>query len=129
MADRFQIRRAAAVDARAIAETNVVAWRESYGGIVPREFLDGRKVGDRAAFWRRTLSEKCVDAFLAFDDKHGPVGYVVGGPRRDGPADCPGEIYSIYVLERGKGRGLGRSGPLVRALGSAGGRRPYASRA
>lgn len=117
MADQYQIRRATVADAGAIAGINVAAWKESYVGIVPRVFLDSRMSEDRVAFWKDCLSGNGVDAFLALDEARAPIGYAVAGPRRDGPAECRGEVYSVYVLERAKGRGVGRR--LIRCVAGA----------
>ena len=95
----------------------MTAWKESYIGIVPRAFLEGRMPDDRIAFWKDCLSGSGVDAFLALDKARALIGYAVAGSRRDGAAQCRGEVYSIYVLERAKGRGIGRR--LIRSVARA----------
>ena len=117
MAKGYEIRRATTADAGAIATINVTAWKESYIGIVPRAFLEGRMPDNRIAFWKDRLSGSGVDAFLALDEARAPIEYAVAGPRRDGPAECRGEVYSIYVLEQNKGRGIGRR--LMRSVARA----------
>ena len=50
------VRAAVPVDAPAMAALHVRAWRATYAGILPDDFLAGLKVEDREARWRHSLT-------------------------------------------------------------------------
>ena len=104
------IREAEPSDARAIAEVHVQSWRESYRGLVPDEALAALSVDSCAASWEghfqgMTAPECC---FVCYDDE-GLSGFIYAGPARSEDLGPHGEVYAIYLLDRVKGRGIGRA--------------------
>ncbi|KAG9759520.1 hypothetical protein KCU73_g3349, partial [Aureobasidium melanogenum] len=52
----INIRTATPIDANAIANIHVAAWRAAYINIVPQHHLDDLNIDDRVKFWQRILS-------------------------------------------------------------------------
>jgi GNAT superfamily N-acetyltransferase len=104
------IRRAELNDARAIAEVQVDTWRTTYRGIMSDDFLAALSYEQREAAWRRVLSD--LDpirlGYVATDHSETVIGFIHGGPEREGGSECGGEIYAIYVLEAFQRRAVGR---------------------
>jgi GNAT superfamily N-acetyltransferase len=115
----IHIRAATADDAYAIADVHVAAWRETYRGIVPEEYLAGLSVERRERMWSQILSDPAftTGVFIATDDTGHVVGFASGGPRSaSGPAYAPytGDLYAIYLLREAQGQGAGAA--LLRAV-------------
>jgi GNAT superfamily N-acetyltransferase len=105
------VRRAAAADARAIAEINVAGWQAAYRGLMPEAFLESLSADQRELAWRARLeggADAGDPAWVAELDGE-PVGYLVSGPPRDEDAE-PGavEIYAVYVRPDVWRSGVGR---------------------
>lgn len=98
-------------DAAAIAAVHVASWRSTYRGIVPDHVLDSLSVGQRTEHWQQTLSagsaRQGIFVFVAEDDRE-IVGFVSGGPEREGDEEFDGEVYAFYLRDDQQGRGLGR---------------------
>ncbi len=109
----YRLRPAALADARAIAEINAAAWRETYAGLMPAEALAGIDLDDWTRRWRDRISsgDSGQAVFVAFEDGV-PVGFARCN-RQTNPKLVPlgfdGEIASIYLLRRVQRQGLGRS--------------------
>lgn len=106
------MRPAALEDARAIAEINAAAWRETYAELMPAEALAGIDLDDWTRRWRRRIgSGEAGQAVLVALDDGVPVGFARCN-RQSNPKLVPlgfdGEIASIYLLRRVQRRGLGR---------------------
>jgi ribosomal protein S18 acetylase RimI-like enzyme len=105
------IRRATAADADGIAHVQVETWRSSYRGIVPQSYLDALDVREKAASWKRWVSDSDAHTFVA-DDAGEICGYVHGGVLRDGvhvaAQGYDAEIHKVYVLSDAQGKGIGR---------------------
>ena len=112
------IREATIDDAPAIAAVHVTAWRETYRGIVPDDFLDGLAVEPRERMWRDTLARRAERAVYVAEGAGGRViGFASGGPREASDpayASYTGELYAIYLLREAHGQGTGRE--LVHAV-------------
>jgi ribosomal protein S18 acetylase RimI-like enzyme len=122
-----RIRQATAADCEAIAAVHVVGWRESYRGLMPDSVLDALSIAERAALWRRSVSQGTSSVLVA-EVGTALVGFAAGGPRRgdafahDGFA-CDGELYAIYVLRTAQGAGVGSR--LLRETAAALARREF----
>jgi ribosomal protein S18 acetylase RimI-like enzyme len=100
------IRRATPADVEAIARAHVRAWHESYRDLLPRAAIDARSVETRVEQWRGILENPDILVYLAERDRE-LCGFGSGGEARTGlPAEA--EVYSFYLLEAAKRRGLGR---------------------
>jgi ribosomal protein S18 acetylase RimI-like enzyme len=102
------IRRAGVDDAERIAEVHISSWRSAYRGLIPDTVLDGLSVEERAAMWRRWMSEEAPPIVWMAEDEEEVVGFVAAGPQ-DPPDEGVGEIYAIYLVPDHAGRGLGRA--------------------
>ena len=116
------VRPAAQADILGIARVHVSAWRETYAGLIPQEVLDNLSVDERAAMWRRALSEGSATSLLVCEHEGEVVGFTAVGPEREKHVRYTGELYAIYLLAAFHGRGYG--GALfrgaVRSLEAAG---------
>jgi ribosomal protein S18 acetylase RimI-like enzyme len=120
------LRRARSTDAPAIGAVHVAAWRSTYPGILPNEYLSRLSVRRQAAHYdaaiRNGLGVHVATASgLDVGPSGGPprvVGFATGGPARPAAAGLArlgeGEIETLYVLDDWRERGLGRR--LMRAV-------------
>lgn len=110
-----EIRKATLEDAVGIATVHVVAWRETYRGMVPDEFLDNLSVQRRTAQWVNSLSDPentYHRTFVAVVDGQ-IAGFSNYGYSVDTASDFRGELFALYLLQSAQGRGIG--GELIRA--------------
>lgn len=105
---RFAVREARLADAEGIAESHTASWRTSYRGILPEAVLARIDVDQRAASWRRTLTDRAMFALVAYDvTHHDIVGLCDCGPSRNDPRYA-GEVYRFYLEHHARRHGLGR---------------------
>jgi ribosomal protein S18 acetylase RimI-like enzyme len=100
------VRPAAPGDAEAIARTHVQAWNESYRGLIPDAAFDDHSVETRVTQWHGTLGNP--DVLVRVVEHNGAIrGFgSAGKPRTELPTAA--EIYSFYLLDEVKRRGVGR---------------------
>jgi GNAT superfamily N-acetyltransferase len=112
----MHIREARVEDAPAIARVHVDAWRTTYPGIVPDEYLASLSCSQHEAAWRVGLTTPPYGEFtyVAEDEERQIMGFATGGPERTGNRDYPAELHAIYLLSRGRRKGLGTR--LVRTI-------------
>lgn len=103
----IEIRRATVQDAADIGNVHVVAWQESYRGIVPQPHLDSLDVPTRIKAWKSRLDQGVTTVFVAILDGQ-LCGFISGGQAREPIQDFDGEFFAIYLLQAAKGRGIGR---------------------
>ena len=109
---KFNLRKADAVDASAIAKVQVDSWRTTYSGIIDEDYLENLSYGDRENIWTRANEENPI--FLLEDGRE-VVGFAIGGPERSGEyIGYDGELYAIYLYESAQQNGGGRQ--LVEAV-------------
>lgn len=104
----INVRSATVEDAVAIATVHIAAWKESYRGIVPEEFLRNLSVERRTAQWVQSLSDSSNQYHRTFvAELHGQVvGFSNYGYCND--PEFGGELYAIYLLKSAQKRGIGR---------------------
>lgn len=104
------VRPATLQDVPSIARVHVDAWRETYQGVLPSEFLQSLSYESREEQWRRALSNPSSRVHLhVMQEKGGSVGgFVAVGPERGEMEDYDGELYAIYLLKQYQGLGYGR---------------------
>lgn len=102
------IRPASLDDAAAISHVHIAAWRSTYRGIVPVEYLHNLSEPDRTEKWLGILAGPEQRTFVAEDETQGVVGFANGGPNRDGSTGHTSELYAIYLLAEWRGQGIGR---------------------
>ncbi|HEY6540477.1 MAG TPA: GNAT family N-acetyltransferase, partial [Ktedonobacteraceae bacterium] len=110
------IREARIEDAAGMAKVHVDSWRTTYAGIVPDSYLANLSYARREAFWHDILGDAASQGypFVAVNDEGQIVGFVSGGPQRNGDPVYQAELYSIYLLQEYQGQGVGRQ--LTRRL-------------
>lgn len=109
------IRPARIEDADAIASAHVDAWRSTYAGMLPTDFLASLSEEHYGERWRRVIGDGVSRVFVAEDLEI--VGFASGGRERAGEVGFAGELYAIYVVSRAQKQGHGRA--LVRAVADA----------
>ena len=119
------IRAAQLEDAYGIARVHVDSWRTTYKGIIPDEFLATLSYERQEQSWQRILSDPAHMTFVALDEAGTIVGFVNGGPEREGDPVYKAELYAIYMLQETQRHGLGRR--LVKELTSLLTKRHYTS--
>lgn len=104
------VRPATLQDVAGIARVHVDAWRETYQGILPSEFLQRLSYESREDQWRRALSDPSnrTRLYVMQETSGAIVGFVAVGPERGELEDYDGELYAIYLLQRYHGMGYGR---------------------
>jgi GNAT superfamily N-acetyltransferase len=94
-------------DAAAISHVHVQSWLTTYKGLVPDEFLASLNEAERAPEWERWLNRD-ISALVA-EIGGEIVGFAAGGAIREPLAPYDAELYTIYLLERAQGRGIGKA--------------------
>jgi ribosomal protein S18 acetylase RimI-like enzyme len=107
----MRVRRATPADAGQIAQVHVLAWQETYRGILPAEFLSSLSVERREAMWVAQLGDPALAGGIFVAERGGGevVGFSSAGPARTQGLGFEGELYAIYLLAAYQGRGLGRA--------------------
>ena len=102
------IRKGNVSDARGIAEVNTYTWLTAYKGLIPDEILEKRKstIDERIPRIANSIIEKDNFYVAVYDNK--VVGMMDYGESRNTDYPNSGEIYSIYVLDKYQGLGLGK---------------------
>lgn len=129
------VRRARPGDAAAIGAVHVSAWRNTYAGVLPDDYLAGLSPLRHAAGYERAIADRRNGHAMFVAVASGPdappgrpeggdgggavVGFVSGGRgRRPGlcgePAAGSGEVETLYLLDDYRDRGIGRR--LMRAM-------------
>ena len=103
-------------DAGAIARAHVAAWRTTYGGLLPPDFLASLSEEHYTERWTRVIGDRSSRVFVVEDGEQ-VVGFASGGRERAGETGFAGELYAIYVVAGAQGRGYGRD--LVRSVAGA----------
>ena len=105
-----KVRKAALVDAPAIARVHVASWKSTYAGILPEEFLASLAVDDREKMWSQVLGQDNgrTHVLVAELERFGVVGFAALGPERAGDEEYDSELSAIYILEEHQRRGAGQ---------------------
>jgi len=108
------IRAAQLEDATGIARVHVDSSRTTYKRIFPNAYRATFSYERREESWQRILNDPAQVTFVAVDEAGTIVGFVNGGPEREGDPVYQAELYAIYVLQEAQQHGLGRR--LVKEL-------------
>jgi len=114
------VRRAQPVDAMAIGTVHVAAWRSTYPGILPANYLANLSVSRQAAHYDAAIRGG-IGVFVAVASGEEPhavsspriIGFATAGRARAGGVIGghelgEGEIETLYVLDDWRDRGIGR---------------------
>lgn len=106
----FLIRAATLEDAERIAHIHVMAWQESYKGIINQNYLDTISFSERLAFRKKILTHpKPKQINLVAVQNNQIIGFCDAGVAFDSSEAYRGEIYAIYLLNEFKRYGVGKS--------------------
>ncbi|MGX1162189.1 L-amino acid N-acyltransferase YncA [Arthrobacter sp. SLBN-100] len=104
----YVLRQAAPEDAEAVVLMHTLAHEECYPHLLSPAFFAARR---KAIPERVTRRRKHLDVpdprVIAVDANNEMVGFADAGPGRDRDGPVPLELYSIYLLSRAQGTGLG----------------------
>jgi ribosomal protein S18 acetylase RimI-like enzyme len=101
------VRPAREKDIPSIAHVHVESWRTTYHGIIAESFLAGLSYEKHEDRHRRYMAQPGAVYFAAESPQDGIVGFLSGGPERNGDLHFPGELYAIYILDQYRRHGVG----------------------
>jgi GNAT superfamily N-acetyltransferase len=121
------VRRARPSDAISIGAVHVAAWRSTYPGILPDEYLARLSVPRQAAHYDAAIRSSTTGVFVAsasgtdvpLGSGSRVIGFATVGRARGGEFGRrlgEGEVETLYVLDDWRDRGVGRK--LMRAAGA-----------
>ncbi|MBO9624967.1 MAG: GNAT family N-acetyltransferase [Microbacterium sp.] len=86
-------------DADGVARVHVRSWRAAYRGLMDQQILDSLSVEERAANWRRFITDPLPTtiALLVAERDGEVVGWTSFGAGRDADGSTDGEVYGIYA--------------------------------
>lgn len=93
-------------DVEMLARLHVESWEETYDGLLPPEEIASQTIDTRRALWQSQVATDTTR--IAVEPG---LGFAQMGPQRDGALAEAGweeELYCLYLLRSGQGRGLGR---------------------
>lgn len=104
------IRRASLADLSGLVKVHVDAWKSTYRGIVPDDYLDRLNYEQGAKGWERMLSQDSDShVYLAAGTSGTVVGFASGGPNHGKEEGYDAELYAIYILEEHHRQGIGKA--------------------
>ncbi|WP_169055378.1 GNAT family N-acetyltransferase [Rhizobium sp. P44RR-XXIV] len=103
----IRIRSAVDDDLPGIARVVVDAWRATFAGLLPADFLEGMSQSRQEQRHRRYLDHPDVVYYVAEDENGGVVGFASGGPSRHPDFPQEAEIYALYLLPAHQRRKIG----------------------
>ena len=103
------IRPARVEDAEGIGQVSVTAWRQTYAGIMPDDYLAALSIEQRIRVFRERVAKlpERQAIFVGLDSDERVVGFGVCGPTREVELGTDGEIFAINIVDAAKRRGLG----------------------
>jgi ribosomal protein S18 acetylase RimI-like enzyme len=104
----YVLRQATSEDAEAVVLMHTLAHEECYPHLLSPAFFAARRdaIPERVARRRNHLGVR-DPRIIAVDHNNEVVGFADAGPGRDEDGPVPLELYSIYLLARAQGFGLG----------------------
>jgi ribosomal protein S18 acetylase RimI-like enzyme len=104
----LQIRNATLDDAESIARIHVAAWRTTYRGLIPDEFLAKLDPLKGEPFWR-VIADIAPPRVFVLEDAGEVMGFChIASANDDDTDDSIGEIIALYLSPPATGRGYGR---------------------
>lgn len=108
---QYHLRPATTAHAQGIARVQIDTWHSTYRGIVPDDFLTSMSYPQNTERWSRGLKAAEENprrvTLVAETDDGNVIGFVSGGPEREGVDNYDGELYALYLLPEHQGKGIG----------------------
>jgi ribosomal protein S18 acetylase RimI-like enzyme len=104
----IKIRLARPGDVSEIANVHVTCWREAYRGLLPAEYLAKLNFRKKIDAWQSVILNTQKFHVYVAEDRMGVIGFATYEAARDSHWEGFGEVSSIYLLQRFKGRGVGK---------------------
>src|SRR3954469_2432456 len=104
----IKIRMARPGDVSEIANVHVSSWREAYRGLLPAEYLSALNFRKKIDAWQSVILNTNKFHVYVAEDRVGVIGFATFEAARDLNWEGYGEVSSIYLLQRFKGRGVGK---------------------
>lgn len=105
----IKIRLARPGDVSEIANVHVSSWREAYRGLLPPEYLAKLNFRKKIDSWQKVICDTEKFTVYVAEDRVGVIGFATFEAARDLTWEGHGEVSSIYLLSRFKGRGVGKA--------------------
>jgi ribosomal protein S18 acetylase RimI-like enzyme len=105
----IKIRLARPGDVSEIANVHVSCWREAYRGLLPAEYLAKLNFRKKIDAWQSVILNTTKFNVYVAEDRVGVIGFSTFEAARDLNWEGYGEVSSIYLLSRFKGRGIGKA--------------------
>lgn len=105
----IKIRMARPGDVSEIANVHVSSWREAYRGLLPAEYLARLNFRKKIDAWQSVILNTNKFHVYVAEDRVGVIGFATFEAARDINWEGFGEVSSIYLLQRFKGRGVGKA--------------------
>jgi len=103
----IEIRPAVEGDLPGIARAVVDAWRATFAGLLPEDFLEGMSYSHQERRHRRYLGHAGIVYYVAEDEKGEVVGFASGGSSRHSGFPHAAEVYALYLLPAYQRRRIG----------------------
>lgn len=101
------IRKAKLDDSEEIVKVQIAAWKTTYQGIIPDDYLDSMVWEDRVSIWKRLISSQIV--YVAENQYNHLVGFCnVGEGSKEEYPDFEGELYAFYILKEYQRNEIGK---------------------
>jgi GNAT superfamily N-acetyltransferase len=105
----IRVRAARIEEARAIARIYVAGWRDAYPGLIPDRVLLDMSEDRQSLAWAATIAEDRARGLVRVAVENGRVvGFGSAGRSRFAALPFAGEVYTLYVDEGARDRGVGR---------------------
>lgn len=105
----IKIRQARPGDVSEIANVHVNSWRETYRGLLPEDYLTKLNFRKKIDAWQKVITDTKRFIVYVAEDRVGVIGFATFEAARDDSWREYGEVTSIYLLKRFKGRGVGKA--------------------
>lgn len=102
------VRAATLDDVAGMARAHVVAWQQTYRGMVPDAVLDAADAAARRErMWRTVLADGATMTAAVADRDGEIVGFASSGAVLDPDIDAARQLYTLYLLADAHGSGAG----------------------